>query len=301
MAILSPWGCLDGAAEFHEGIVGMEKDLILVIGASGQIGSEVVRQLTAQGHRVRRATSKPPKDADSVQLNLATGEGLRSAFEGVERAFLMAPPPYSDQYKILSPLIQESKRRGLKKVVLMTAWGANAVETAPFRRAELELEKSGLSYNIVRPNWFMQNFNTFWVQGIKDQGKILLPAGQGKASFIDVKDIASVIAKLLDSDVLNNKAFDLSGPEAMDHARVAQELSAATGRKIEYVDIPPADLKKGLLAAGLPTDYADFLLMILGFLKEGYNAGVNENVKNILGRAPISFERYAQDNKKLFL
>ena len=272
-------------------------DLNLVIGASGQIGSEVVRLIKAEGQRVRATTSKKPKEAESVQLDLATGEGLREAFAGVDRAFILSPPPYADQHKILSPLIQEAKRRGLKKVVLMTAYGANAVETSPFRRAEIELEKSGLNYNIVRPNWFMQNFASYWVQGIKDQGKILLPAGTAKTSFIDTKDVAAVIAKLLTSDALNNKAFDLTGPEALDHSQIAKAISEVTGRKIEYVEIEPSDLKKGLLSAGLPEDYSDFLLMILSFLKQGYNAGVTDTVKEILGREPHTFLQVAKENK----
>lgn len=279
----------------------MKTDLTLVVGASGQIGSEIVRLLKADGHRVRSATSKKPQNAESVQVDLTTGEGLREAFEGVSRAFLMAPPPYADHYKILSPLIQEAKRRGINKVVLMTAMGANAIETSPFRRAEIELEKSGLNYNIVRPNWFMQNFSTYWIQSIKDQGKIFLPAGKAKTSFIDTKDIAAVIAKLLTSDSLNNKSFDLTGPEALDHDQIAKTISEATGRKIEYVEIEPNELKRGLLGAGLPGDYVDFLLMILSFLKQGYNAGVTSTVKEILGRDPHSFTQVAKQSKQAWI
>ena len=276
----------------------MKTDLTLIIGASGMIGSKVIELLKADGRKIRAATSQQPKNSENVHLNLVTGEGLREAFEGVDRAFLLSPPPYADQYKILSPLIQEAKRRGLKKVVLMTAYGANAVETSPFRRAEIELEKSGLNYNIVRPNWFMQNFATFWLQGINEQNKILLPAGNAKTSFIDAKDIAAVIVKLLTSDSLDNKAFDITGPEALDHSQIAKALSEVTGRKIEYVDIEPSDLKKGLLGAGLPEDYSDFLLMILSFLKQGYNAATNENVKEIIGREPNSFLKFAKENRK---
>lgn len=275
----------------------MGKDLILVVGASGVVGSELVRVLKAEGQNVRVTTSKPSKDSASVHLNLTTGEGLRDAFEGVAKAFFMSPGGYADQYKMLAPLIQEAKRRGLKKVVLMTAMGANAVETSPMRRAEIELEKSGLKYNIVRPNWFMQNFNTFWVQGIKEQGKILLPAGKAKTSFIDTRDISAVIAKLLTTDKHDNQAFDLSGPEDLTHEDVAREISAATGQKVVYEEIPPSVLRTGLLSAGLPEDYTDFLLMILGYLKEGYSAGVRPTVKEILGREPRSFKQYAQDYK----
>ena len=277
----------------------MKKDLVLVVGASGTVGSELSRLLEEQGYSVRATTSKPVKEDSSslVHLNLATGEGITKAFESVDKAFFLSPPGYANQYAMLSPLIQEAKRRGLKKVVLMTAMGANASEDTPFRRAEIELEKSGLAYNIIRPNWFMQNFNTFWIQGIREQGKILLPAGNAKVSFIDARDIASVAAKLLTTDEFNNKDFDLTGPESVDHAQVAAAISKVTGKTITYQEIKPEELKAGLLAAGLPKDYTDFLLLIMGFLREGYSARTTDNVKAITGKAPRTLAAYAQDYK----
>lgn len=281
----------------------MKKDLVLVVGASGTVGSELSRLLKEQGYSVRATTSKPVKDdsASLVHVNLATGEGITKAFEGVDKAFFLSPPGYADQYAMLSPLVQEAKRRGLKKVVLMTAMGANASEDTPFRRVEIELEKSGLAYNIIRPNWFLQNFNTFWIQGIREQGKILLPAGNAKVSFIDARDISAVAAKLLTSDEFNNKDFDLTGSESVDHAQVAAAISKATGKTITYQEIKPEELKAGLLAAGLPKDYTDFLLLIMGFLREGYSARTTDNVKLITGKAPHTLAAYAQDYKASWL
>jgi uncharacterized protein YbjT (DUF2867 family) len=274
---------------------------ILVVGASGNVGSEIVRLLKEQGHSVKTTTSKPSRSADQVHVDLLTGQGIHEAFEGVDRAFFLSPGGYADQYKTLSPLIQEAKRRGLEKVVLMTAMGADANEASPMRRAELELEKSGLAYNIIRPNWFMQNFNTFWVQGIHQQGKILLPAKKAKVSFIDTRDISAVAAKLLTTGQFDNRAFNLTGPTAIDHDEVAQWISKSTGKKIVYQEITPADLRKGLLGAGLREDYTDFLLLIFGYLAEGYNATTTDSVKSIIGRDPISFAQYAQDYKKSWL
>lgn len=282
---------------------------VLVIGATGTVGSGVVKLLRETGHEVRAVTRRksppaPEKGLEWVRADLATGEGLRAAFEGAEAAFLMSPPGHADQHAILSPLIAEAAREAgegaLKKVVLMTALGANAVETAPMRRAEIELEKSGVPFNIVRPNWFMQNFNTFWVQGIREQGKILLPAGTAKTSFIDARDISEVVARLLVTHDRDGEAFDITGPEALDHDEVAREISRAMGRKITYEDIQPAVLKSGLLASGVPADYAEFLLMILGFLREGYNAGVTDGVKRVLSREPRRFAGYASDFKDRF-
>lgn len=275
----------------------MNKELILVVGANGMVGTELVRLLRQQGKNVRTTTSKKASGQSEAHLNLVTGEGITAAFEGVTKAFFLSPPGYADQHTLLSPLIQEAKRRGLEKVVLMTAMGANAVETSPFRRAEIELEKSGLAYNIIRPNWFMQNFHTFWIQGIKEQGKILLPAGKAKTSFIDARDISAVAAKLLTSDLLPNQDLDLTGPEALDHAQVADELSRATGKKIAYQETSPAEFRQGLYGAGLPRDYADFLVLIMGFLREGYAERTTENVRKILGREPSGFRQYAHDHK----
>lgn len=281
----------------------MKKDLILVVGASGTVGSEIVRQLKAEGYAVRATTSKPVKENTSelVHVNMTNGEGIKSAFENVDKAFLLSPPGYADQYSMLSPLIQEAKRRALKKVVLMTAMGANANAEAPFRRAEIELENSGLNYNIIRPNWFMQNFNTFWAQGIREQKKILLPAGQAKVSFIDARDISTVAAKLLTSDEFNNKDFDLTGPQAVDHDFVAKEISKATNQTITYQETTPAEFGKFLTSVGLPADYVNFMVMIMGFLREGYSANVTDNVKKITGREAITVEQYTQDYKKSWI
>jgi uncharacterized protein YbjT (DUF2867 family) len=277
----------------------MSKQKTLVIGGTGQVGGEIVRILAAQGVPVRVAGRKqvPAKGSiERVAFDATTGEGLQAAFEGVDRAFLMSPPGLVDMHKALSPLIQEAKRRGLAKVVLMTALGANASDT-PFRRAEQELESSGLPYNIIRPNWFMQNFETFWVQGIRSLGKVALPAGRAKTSFIDSRDIAAVAAKLLTDDSRSNQAFDLTGPRALDHDQVASAIASVTGRRIAYEDIPPETLRQGLVSAGVPADYAGFLLVIFGFLREGYNAPVTDHVRKILGRDPAGFEQYAQEAK----
>src|SRR4051812_40754751 len=98
----------------------MKSQRILVIGATGTVGSELSRLLKAEGHEVRETTSKAGgATPDRSYLNLLTGEGVRDAFADVDRAFLLSPAGYADQHAILSPLIQEAKRRGLKKVVLM--------------------------------------------------------------------------------------------------------------------------------------------------------------------------------------
>ena len=269
----------------------------LIVGASGQVGSGIARFLREAGHTVRSTTSKAPQSPDQIQVNLLTGKGLDAAFQGVQRAFFMSPAGHPDQFQILSPLIRKAKEAGLEKVVLMTAQGVEANDAAPFRRAEVELEKSGIAYNIIRPSWFMQNFGTYWLHDIRTQGAIRLPAGSGKNAFIDSRDIAETAAALLSGDRLANQAFTLTGPKPLDHGEVAGILSAATGKTIAYQDITADDFRKGLLAAGLPEHYTDLLVLLVGFIKAGYVANATDAVQTLLNRPPRTLEAYAKDYK----
>ncbi len=273
----------------------------LVIGASGTVGSELSRLLAASGQTVRRATSQAPTQAGQVHLDLVRGSGLAAALDGVDRAFLLAPPGHTNQHELLAPVIDAARERGLRRVVLMSAMGANADDSAPLRRAELHLERSGLPWNVIRPNWFMQNFHTFWLHGILTQGRILLPVGRAKGSFIDARDIAAVAASLLSRDDLADRDFDLTGGEALDHDEVAALLSRETGRDIRFQDIPPEAMLEGLIGAGLPHDYAEFLVLILGFFKAGYAERCTDAVQAITGRAPRRFADYAREHRQAWL
>lgn len=269
----------------------------LVIGAKGQIGSILVPLLAAQGQTVRSATSRAASNPLEVQVNMATGEGLSSALAGADQLFLMAPPGFANQHELLIPAIDAARQAGVRKVLMLTALGSDADDGIPMRRAEMHLERSGLAWNVIRPNWFMQNFHTFWLHGIQTQGQILLPAGNAKGSFIDARDIAAVAAKLLSGDEFVNAAHDLTGSESLDHAQVAAILSNAAGKTIGYTDIPEDAMRQGLLAAGLPADYAEFLLVILAFFKAGVADRITTTVRHITGHEPIRMEQYAQDFK----
>jgi len=271
---------------------------ILVVGASGTVGSELVKALRARGHEVVRATSKADPAADQVHLDVVKGSGIAAAFDGIDKAFLLAPPGYTNQHELLKPLIDMAREKTLKKVVLMSAMGANAVDEAPLRQAEIHLERSGLAWNIIRPNWFMQNFHTFWLHGIVNGGKVFLPVGEAKTSFIDARDIAAVAAALLDSDRFDNRDFDLTGDESLTHAEAAALIGQATGKEIGFADITPDEMRANLLGAGLPADYTEFLLMILGFLKQGYNERRTDAVQAITGRMPVRFAQYARDYRQ---
>ncbi len=280
---------------------------VFIYGATGKVGGSVIDLLLAKGHEVFAGTRKPETGRKAAGLTWVAADAANpqlglEVLDKVDAAFFIAPPGFTDQYAILSPWIARAKEKKLSKVVLMTAMGVeHAPAEAPFRKVELMLESSGLNYNIIRPNWFMQNFQTFWISGILRDGKIYFPGGKAKTSFIDSHDIAQVAAVLLTSDTHKNRAFALTGSEALTHDEVAAKLSSATGKSISYADITPEEFKKGLLSGGVPEDYADFLVFIAGNLREGHSAGVHSSVKDITGKDPIRFDQYAKDNKSAWL
>jgi uncharacterized protein YbjT (DUF2867 family) len=273
----------------------------LVVGASGTVGSALADLLEARGHGVLRATSRAPAGAGQVQLDLLGGTGLAEAMAAADRAFLLCPPGHVNQHELLIPVIDAARQAGLKKVVLMSAMGADADDSAPLRQVELHLMRSGLAWNIVRPNWFMQNFHTFWLQGILADNRIYLPVGQAKGSFIDARDIAAVAAELLIRSDFDGQAFDLTGGEALDHDQVAAILAAETGRPIRFQDIPPEAMLAALVSAGLPPAYAEFLVLILGYFKAGYSERITDAVQVVTGQAPRRFADYARDHRAAWL
>lgn len=280
---------------------------IFVYAASGLVSGLVVDNLLAKGHEVYAGSRTPESGKKAPNLHWVKADASQSGLglevlDQVDRAFFLCPPGYTDQYGVLNPWIEKAKSKKLQKIVLMTAIGIDhSPEDLPFRKLEIAVEKSGLAYNIIRPNWFMQNFQTFWISGILKDKKIYFPAGNAKTSFIDARDIAASATTLLLDDSQNGKGFTLTGKESITHDEVAQKLSKATGLSIAFADITPEDFKKGLVGAGVPEDYANVLVYIAGNLKEGHAAPISDMVKQITGKDPIGFDQYASDNRKVWL
>lgn len=274
---------------------------VFVYGGSGLVGGHLVTELQKQGHEVWAGSRKPESQKSSANLHwvFADSSNLTKGLEVLEQvdaAYFLSPPGQTNQYEILSPWIEKAKQVRLKKIVLMTAMGVDhAPPEVPFRKTEILLEGAGIPWNIIRPNWFMQNFHTFWIAGIKQDQKIYFPGGNAKTSFIDARDIASVAAVLLTTTKYDNQAFTLTGPESIDHNEVAKYLTNVSGKNIEYVDVDPKVFESSLVSAGLSKDYAAFLVMIAGALKEGFSAPILETVKTLTGKNPISFAEYAKD------
>lgn len=270
---------------------------VYVFGATGTVGNPLVEDLLESGHEVLAVSRK----SGSEKKGLTYVGTDPSEMKGADAVFLLSPGGLADQHSVLKPYLEQAKQIKPARTVLMTAFGVEyAPAEVPLRKIEREVLDSGLDATVLRPNWFMQNFNSYWIQGILSDSRIYFPGGDAKAGFIDARDIAACAARLLTGAGHSGEGIGITGPEALDHNEVAQKLSAATGKKIEYVNVDPEDFKVSLKEAGLPADYIEVLSAIAAGLREGQAATVTDSVEALLGRKAISFDQYAKDYASAF-
>jgi len=276
---------------------------ILVVGATGNIGHHLVELLVKKGKQVKAASL--PQDpypqqnnVEVVSIDLYKPETFDSALKGVDKVFAICLPKELDSDKNINPLVDRAKAAGVTHFVLVTSMGTeHAGEELGYRRAELYLIASGLDYTILRPGWFMQMMLAeFLLSDIKESGRILMPGGDGKTAFLDARDIAAVAAQALTADGHKGKEYTLTGDKAINFNKVAQIISKAASRPIEYVEISDDDLRKTVIEKGGYPGPIEFVDVIFKFFRTGDFAHVDPTLYRLLGRNPISFEQFAMDH-----
>ena len=280
--------------------------MILITGASGNVGKEVLKQIVAAGAKVRAAfqtvtkAAAAPSGVEIVTMDYNQPQTLQAALKGVERVFLVGPPT-PNLPALERKAVDEIKQSGVRQVVKLSAMGGrDAIFPRQHADSEDYIKSSGVAYTFLRPNGFMQNFITYNGATINTQNAFYGSQGDGKVSHIDLRDIAAVAVKTLTEDGHQGKAYTLTGPEALSNARVAEILSEDTGREIKYVDLPPEQFKQALLGAGLPEWSANALVDLQQFYRRGGASAVTRDVEQLLGRKPTSFEQFSRDYAQAF-
>jgi uncharacterized protein YbjT (DUF2867 family) len=272
--------------------------MILVTGATGTVGSEVVKALEGRGARFRAGyRTRPqnvPKGAEAVALDFDRPETLGPALRGVETVFLLSSTVAPE-----ANAVREAAKAGVKRIVKLSVWEAGApgfTFGAWHRGIEQAIEQSGLAWTFLRPNGFMQNVINYMGQTIKGQGAMYSSVGDARISHIDARDIGAVAARVLTEAGHEGKAYDLSGPAALSYGEMAATLSSVLGRKVQYVSVSDEDYKKAAMGAGTPEGYADALINLHRNYREGRFGRVAPDVQKLLGRAATSFEQFARDH-----
>lgn len=283
---------------------------ILVTGAPGNVGSEVVRCLVAAGQPVRVAVFNveaahtafgDEAGVEIVHFDFLKPETFRAAFDGVERMFLVRPPALSNVPRDLAPAVWAAVGAGVGHIVFLSIQGVENNRVVPHYKIEQLLIKTGIAHTFLRASFFMQNLSTTHRAEIRDRDEIALPVGRAKTSFIDARDIAAVACCTLTQAGHAGRAYTLTGSEALDYDEVAAKLSAELGRGIRYTNPSVVAFLRGQLRAGHKLGYALVVTALYTITRFGNAKEVTGDVAAILGREPISFEQFAQDYRANWL
>jgi uncharacterized protein YbjT (DUF2867 family) len=282
---------------------------ILVTGATGNVGSATVRELIDRGARVRAFVRDPDgarkRLGDDVEL--AAGDfgdpaSLRRALHGVERV-LLSSADSPDKVAHETAVIGAAVAAGAELVVKASTSGAQAGSPLPCfdwnGQIEDHLRRAFVPAVNLRSAFYMTNLLAAADQ-VRGTGRLFAPAAQGAIAMVDPRDVGVVAAAVLTSDGHAGRDYVLTGPEAVTYRQVADALTAASGRPVQYVDVPPEAAREGLVAAGMPPWLVAHLDGAFALIRRGELAQTTDTVRMLTGREPRSFADFARDRAGAF-
>lgn len=286
-----------------------EKEIILVTGATGNIGKPIVEKLIEKGYAprvvVRQKETNANWDAAGVEQKIADlndAESLAQAFAGADRIFSVSPL-VENLVELGQTTVEAAKRAKVKHIVRSSALGASPDAPITMGKWHGEVEKaiadSGISFTIVQPASFFQNYFGY-ADTIKNQDAFYAPLGDGKVSLIDVRDIAAVAVAALTEDGHAGKKYAVTGGESLSNADIAAIFSEVLNREIKYVDVPEEAARKGMLDSKMPAWMVEAVMELNQIGKAGYVAEVRPTVEEVTGQTPRKFRQFAEENKAFF-
>ena len=275
---------------------------MLITGAPGNVGSEVVSGLQAKGIPFRVGARNTDKARQSLgptveitQFDFLKPETYEAAFSGIERLFLVRPPALANVQRDIAPAIQAAIKAGVTQIVFLSLQGVEKNSIVPHHKIEQIIMESGIHYTFLRASFFMQNLSTTQAAEIKDYSEISLPVGNAKTSFIDVRDIAAVAVYALTENYDENHTYTLTGKEALDYYQVSDKLSSVLNRPIRYTNPSLFHFVWKQLASGRKLGYTLVVAGLYTLTRFGNAKEITYDVEMVLGREPISFDQFAQD------
>lgn len=282
--------------------------MILVMGASGNIGREIVKDLQAKGVAFRGGYRSPGEaetarqaGVETVMVDYGQPDTLDAAMQDIEKAFFVTSPS-PQMPELEGHIVDAAKRAGVRHLVKSSVFGAEGEDflfARSHRLVEKQIEASGLVYTFLRPNGFMQNL-LGQAGSIQAQGAFFIAVGDSRVSEIDVRDIARVAVTALTEPGHHGKAYELTGPESLTYTERAAILSEVLGKPVHYVSPPDADWVKGLVASGVSEWLAEGMLHLMHYYRKGKAERVSATVEQVTGQTPVSYRQFVADFAQAF-
>lgn len=276
---------------------------IAVTGATGNVAPQIMTLLRQGGNHVRAVVRNPSKAAalsaqgiEIVEADLSRPRTLEHAFDGVDAVMAIAPPgPLAPQQA--SAVTWAARQAKVGHVVRLSAFGAAhdapTVNSRLHALSDVELERSGLAYTLLRPHFFMQNL-FMAAESVAKEGAMYLAMGEGRMGMIDVADIAAVAAHVLTTPGHLGKTYVMTGPASVNMHQVADAFTQAVGKPIRYVPIPVAALDQGMAGMGMDEFTRTLLCDYFTAYSNNWGDAVTDEVPRLLGRPARSIADFAQ-------
>ncbi len=263
-----------------------DKNTTLVLGATGKTGRRIATRLEALGVPVRRGSRSARPSFD-----WAKEEGWDACLEAVGAVYVnyapdLAVPGAGDS---IQAFVDRAQRHGVERLVLLSGRGE-----AEAQACERIVQNSGIDSTVVRASWFNQNFSEGAFMSMVEAGRITLPAADIGEPFVDVDDIADVAVAALTEAGHAGEVYEVTGPRLLTFEDIAAELSRATGRTIEFVQVPHDAFVGGIAESGAPKEVVWLMDYLFSTVLDGRNTHLTDGVERALGRPPKDFAEYAR-------
>jgi len=279
---------------------------ILITAAAGNVGSEIVKELKRNNISFKAADIKDVRDVvgndiDYVYYDLEDPETYDEAYKDVKKMFLNRPPHMTEFKNSIFPAIDAAKEANIEHIVLLSMIGVN--KRVPHYKIEKHLIKTDINYTFLRASFFMQNLINVHGEIIRKEKDLLIPAGKGKISFVDIRDIAAVAVKVFrdTSGAFLNKTLNLSGCEALDFYEISDLMTKELGKKITYSNPKSKVFVSKMLTYGFPKDFVKVMKMIYFIVRLGKADQLYPDVEEILGKKPITMKQFIKDHTDKWL
>lgn len=279
--------------------------MILVTGATGNVGRELVPQLLDVGEEVRVLVRDPrkavglPARAERVTGDLDAPATLRDAMRGVRSVYLIA-----FETRQVENVVAAARSAGARHIVRQSTIEAGAVPPLGpgtwHREQELVIERSGLAWTHLRPTMLMVNTIGWWAASIRARDTVVFPGGDGRVSPVDPRDVAACAVAVLAQPGHEARAYEVTGPESLTIGEMVAVLSRLLGRPIRYVDMPERAVEGWLIEQGASSALAAALVETLGALRASRYAYVADTVERLTGRKGRTFEAWCREHLGAF-
>jgi len=256
----------------------------LVLGGTGKTGRRVAERLVNRGIETRIASRSADPSFDWNDQST-----WKAALAGVRAVYITYAPDLAipGATAAIRDFVTMAVEQGVRRLVLLSGRGEEEAQAC-----ERIVRDAGAEWTVVRASWFNQNFSEGEFLGMVMDGAITLPAGDVPEPFVDADDIADVAVAALTEDGHNGEIYEVTGPRMLTFADVAQEISRAAGREVQFIQIPKEAFAGAIAESGAPKEIAWLLNYLFETVLDGRNAYVCDGVKRALGREPKDFSEF---------